>query len=83
MIFFSLTRETLTAMPVFRLQETEAMDWLNEYQIAFEYFLQRLPGISLRFDARCTDEMKQKWLQIINPIRNRFGLPHIAIINNA
>merc|ERR1712196_531346 len=59
MVFFALTRETLTAMPVFRLQETETMDWLNEYRIAFEYFLQRLPGISLRFDTRCTDEMKQ------------------------
>jgi len=73
--FFILTREAFTVLPIFNLPEAQYTAFLNQYRFALEQLFQRLPGHPLEFHDGCTEEMKRKWLEIINPIRESLGVP--------
>lgn len=49
--------------------------FLENYATAFTTFLNEWPDIPLEFEDGCSIEERQKWFDLINPIRSKFGLP--------
>jgi len=73
MPFVKFSKTVLEFQPVC-LEASELIDFIYTYRTCLMKILNVLPSLDIHFDSDCDDVIKKLWIDIVNPVRQSFGL---------
>jgi len=79
MKFITVTKDGFTIEPSLGNPGAQHSDFIEYYRDLWDEAFNIWPDVPLIFHARCTAQEKALWLNIINPIRERFGMTPFSL----